>query len=79
MWQGFGASLGVPNEEITLIAQNEHSDPTRCQCLSAVFDYWKNHQTEREPCWNDIISAVKIIDDSLAREMTNKLADPLQM
>ena len=76
-WRGLGAYLGVPQNEIELIAHhNEPVDPTRCQCLSAVFNYWKNHQTDKEPTWNDLVSAVKNVDDSLSREMINKLMDP---
>lgn len=76
-WRGLGAYLGVPQNEIELIAHhNEPADLTRCQCLTAVFNYWKNHQTDKEPTWSDLVSAVKNVDDSLSREMINKLTDP---
>lgn len=74
-WRGLGAYLGVPEDEIGRIAHNyEQADSTCAQCLTAVFNYWKNHQTDRQPTWNDLILAVTKIDMSLAQTMTNNLA-----
>ena len=74
LWRGLGALLGVPQEEIGRIAHNfEQADTTCCQCLTAVINYWKSHQIERQPTWNDLINAVKKIDASLAQTMTAEL------
>ena len=74
MWKGLGAYLGVPQNDIERIAHcKEQTDTTRCQCLTAIFNYWKAHQTDRQPCWNDLIAAVKNIDEGLARTMVSEL------
>ena len=73
-WKGLGAYLGIPYNEIEKIAHcMEHTDSTRCQCLAAIFDYWKNHQITRPPTWSDLIAAVRNVDESVAKTMIDQL------
>lgn len=73
-WRALGAYLGVPNDEIQKIAHTtEPSDKTCCTCLVAVIEYWKDHQTDRPPTWNDLIAAVKQIDEPLTVTIRHQL------
>ncbi len=65
-WRALGAYLGVPNDEIQKIARTTGiADDTCCTCLVAVIEYWKDHHINRPPTWNDLITAVKQIDEPL--------------
>ena len=72
-WKALGAYLGVPTDEIQKIAHTIQppADPT-C-CLAAVIEYWKGHQTDRPPTWNDLIAAVKQVDEPLTVTIRHQL------
>ena len=73
MWRGLGSFLGVPQYEIDKIAHiKEQTDVTRCPCLVAVFEHWKNH-LDKSPTWSDLIMAVKNVDETLALTMQHQL------
>ena len=73
-WKDLGAYLGIPLNIIDMIAHSKGpTDTAFCQCLSAVFEYWRDHQTDKDPSWSDLVSAVKNLDENLAREMISKL------
>ena len=73
-WRALGAYLGVPTDEIQKIAHaNEPRDKSCCTCLVAVIEYWKDHQTDRPPTWNDLITAVKLVDEPLTVTIRHQL------
>ena len=73
-WRGLGAYLGVPRNEIQKIAHSmEPSDKTCCTCLVAIIEYWKDHLIDRSPTWNDLIVAVKKVDETLALTIRHQL------
>ena len=73
-WRALGLYLGVPHNEIQKVAHSmEPSDKTCCTCLVAIIEYWKDHQTDRSPTWNDLIAAVKKVDETLTPTIMHQL------
>ena len=65
-WRPLGAYLGVPHNELQKIAHStEPSDKTCCTSLVTVIEYWKNHLVDRPPTWNELITAVGKVDETL--------------
>ena len=56
-----------------MMAHRQDQGGSTCQCLVAVFEHWKNHQTDKEPNWNNLISTISKLDGNLAHDMTADL------
>ena len=73
-WRALGSLLGVPQNKLDQIAHTtEQSDTTRCSCVVEVVEYWKNHLVDRPSTWNELIMAVKNLDETLAFSMKHQL------
>ena len=72
-WRALGSLLGVPQNKLEQIAHTkEQSDTTCCSCVVEVVDHWKNH-LDRPSTWNELIMAVKNLDETLAFAMKHQL------
>ena len=79
-WRALGSYLGVPQNELDQIAlTTEQSDSTRCSCVVKVVEYWKTHLLDRPSTWDELIMAVKQVDETLAFSMKRQLLVSRQM
>lgn len=66
--------LGVPQNELDQIALiTEQSDTTRYSCVMKVVEYWKTHLLDRPSTWDELIMAVKQVDETLAFSIKHQL------
>ena len=71
-WRALGSLLGVPQNRLEQIAHTkEQSDNTCYSCVVEVVDHWKNHLDR--PTWNELIAAVKSLDETLAITIKHQL------
>lgn len=73
-WRALGSLLGVPQNKLEQIAHTkEQLDTTCCSCVVEVVDHWKSHLLDRPSTWNELIVAVKNLDETLAFHMKHQL------
>lgn len=78
-WRALGLYLGVPQSKIEQTAQaKEQTDTTFCSCVVEIFEYWKSHlPVDKKPTWNELIMAVRNVDETLFISMKRKLMSSL--